>query len=133
MVGIQFIVGTPANRYLRLGPITPTYDCWWPVSMNCLMRVGDQQWLRAVVALWLTLGDYITPKPDADGQTTMNGGLMHHAGSADWNGLSMSGQFKLVAGQTYALVAAVSGVTGGTWAYYQGPYAWINSPGVIPR
>jgi hypothetical protein len=122
------------SQPLMLAAITPTYNCWWPISAVALVRVLDATWYGVNVAVVLSDANGLM-RTDADGYQQKMVRANHHNAAGDWASGTVACQFKLVAGQTYRAQLTLNQMTGGTWNYYRGGnvHSWIGSPGVVPR
>lgn len=119
---------------IRLGPITPTYDCWWPVEAMLLIHTNETAWNGCNVDIWLTDNAWQI-KADVDAVSKLTHRVFHYwTLPADWVSGSPKGMFKLAAGQTYG-VKLVARPVQGTWVYYRGglQHTWISSSGIVPR
>ena len=122
------------SQPLALAAITPSYNCWWPLSAVVLVRVLDASWYGLNATVVLADANNML-KPDADGRNYHLVRVVHNAAASDWVSVPITCQYKLLANETYRAQLALNGTTGGTWNYYRGGgmHSWIASPGVVAR
>lgn len=125
------------SQPIRLGPITPSLDCWWP--LRAMLLVGNQtaNWYGLNATIKLYDAAFSAVKTDVDGVSDLTFRAFHYGGlPGDYVSCPISGMFKLAASQSYGVHLIVNYCQpGSTWTYYRGglQHTWIDSTGVVPR